>query len=889
MLGRQMTDRVLPTGTVTFLFSDMEGSTRLVQDLGPAAFTRILEQHNALLREAFAGHGGTERGTQGDSFLVLFPEAPAAIAAAAAAQTGLHAAGWPADATVRVRMGLHTGLGTLGGDDYVGVDVNRAARIAALAHGGQVLLSDATRVLVEDRLPAGVGLRSLGEHGLRGLARPERLHQLTITGVPSDFPALRSSLAAAGNMPARLSSFVGREAELALLDRLLDERRLVTLTGPGGTGKTRLAIELAWRTAARFRDGVWLVRLDAVREPSLVPAAIATAVGLVETPGTTPVERLRDFLADRSILLVLDNFEQVLGAGPIAGELLEGAPGLRIVATSRAPLRLSLEQEFPVAPLSLPGETNGASDARSSDAVRLFIERARRARPAYDPGPDEIGSIAEICRRMDGLPLGIELAAARVGLLPARALAQRLTSRLDLPGSATRDLPERQQTLEAAIAWSHDLLDAPARRLLGHLSVFAGGFRLEEAEAVAGPVDEAGADVIDALSVLVDHSLAEPMAGPDVPRFRLLETIRVFATARLAETTEAPEARRRHALAYLALGEDAARHMPGRGQVPWLDRLAIEHHNLRAALAWAIGTGEAEMAHRLASASWRFWQFRGHVAEGRDVVADVLAMRGGDAPTEWRVRALEAAGGLAWWAADLPGADARYREQLALARSIGDRLGTADALFNLCHTSFILWADAEELAAMRSEARAIYLELGEERSVARLDWSAAYPVMRDGRYAEAAEIVALAAQRFDELEDGYYLPIALASLGGIALASGDLETAIRMGLRCLQGQHAMGDIASITLSLRGAAVLWHVVGEPRAAATIYAAYEAHCRRYGVRPPLNPEAWMGIDLEIDRVLAELPAGATPEDAERGAAMTTDEAIEYITELAAGRRG
>jgi predicted ATPase/class 3 adenylate cyclase len=610
-----MAEGVLPTGTVTFLFSDMEGSTRLVQDLGPTTFTEVLERHNAVLREAFGRHGATERGTQGDSFLVMFPEAPAAVAAAADAQRALAGTEWPAAAMVRVRMGLHTGIARLGGDDYVGVDVNRAARICGLGHGGQVLLSDATRALTADDVPDGVSVRSLGQHRLRDLDRPEPLHQLVIEGLPADFPPLAAADGPVGNLPSRLTSFVGRDRELGTLERLLDDAALVTLTGPGGAGKTRLAIETARRRAVQFDDGAWLVRLEGVEDPELVLDAIAGTCSLVESPQTTALERLQAFLAGRSILLVLDNFEHLMPAAERIHALLERAgPDVRVIVTSRAPLRIGLEQEFAVGQLD------------PSDAIGLFVERARRADPTFGLTDENRGAVGEICDHLDGLPLGIELAASRIGLLPAPVIADQLTRRLDLPGVAPRDLPARQRTLTDAIAWSNSLLDEPARRLLERLSVFAGGFRLEELEAVGGPSLELGAQPIDALSDLVEQSLVEPIPGPDVPRYRLLETIQRFGAGRLAERDETSQARDRHARAYLALAEEAARNMPSRHQVPWLDRMTVDHDNLRAAFGWALERDDAELAHRLLAASWRFWQFRGHVTEGVARASEVLAM-----------------------------------------------------------------------------------------------------------------------------------------------------------------------------------------------------------------------------------------------------------------------
>jgi predicted ATPase/class 3 adenylate cyclase len=872
-----VTERTLPTGTITFLASDMEGSTRLVQAVGPAVFRGILEQHNAILRTAFETRGAVERGTQGDSFLVMFREAPAALAAAAEAQLALSQATWPLDTGVRVRMGLHTGVATLGGDDYVGIDVHRAARIASAAHGGQVLLSDATRALAEPDLPPGTTLRALGEHKLRDVARPERLSQLVIDGVPSQFPPIQTGDAAAGNLPSRLTAFIGREAELAELGRLIQESRLITLTGTGGTGKTSLAIEFASAHARAFPQGAWLVRLDALSDPALVAPAIAGALGLLESPGQSISDRLLEYLGDRSILLVLDNFEQVLPAASLVGDLLQASPGLTILVTSRAALRLSAEQEFPVAPLALPGPIEPLADAFRSPAVQLFVERARRVRPDYTLTPEDAPAVAEICRRLDGLPLGIELAASRVALLPPRAIAARLAEQLELPGAAARDVPARQRSMERAIAWSYDLLEPHNQRLLDRLSVFRGGCRLEEAELVCGPAVELGVDVLDGLAVLVEHSLVQAAPGPDGARFRLLETIRAYAGARLGERGETAEIERRHATAYLDLVEAAASHLPGGDQRVLLDRLTAEHDNLRAALAWTIDHDETELAMRLGVGSWRFWQLRGHIEEGRTAMNRVLAMPGADAATRWRVRALEADGGLRYWSADLPGADARYREQLELARRLDDVAGTADALFNQEHTRSLLEGSTEDAGQLIDEAERLYYQIGDERSAARLEWTRLNLALARGESGLEDRMLA-ARRRFEALGDDWYVSLTLGTLAWSALARGDFHNALRWWLGSLNMSHTMGDIATVTVGFRAAAIVVGQLGMLREAITILGAFEALCARYGVRPPaLFEEITPG--LEVLPIGLEDDPGATA----RGAAMSFDEAVDYVTSV------
>lgn len=869
-----MAERVLPTGTVTFLFSDMEGSTRLVRDQGPAVFAELLERHNEILRSAFAAHAGVERGTQGDSFLVMFPEAPAALAAAADAQRALAATDWPKGAPVRVRMGLHTGIARLGGDDYVGLDVHRAARIADLGHGGQVLLSDATRALTANDLPAGVTVRSLGSHLLRDLERPEPLHQLVIEGLPTEFPPLAAADAVAGNLPRRLTTFIGREHELEALERLLGKSPLVTITGPGGTGKTRLAIELARRTIHAYPDGVWLVRLEGVEDPALVPDAIAATFGLLESRGTSPMQRLHGFLSDRSILVLIDNFEHLMSAAPAVNELLEAGPGLRIVVTSRAALRLGLEQEFPLSPLGQP------------EAIGLFVERARNADPSFGLTDENRAGVADVCDRLDGLPLGIELAAARIGLLPPTVLAEQLTRRLDLPGVGPRDLPARQRTLTETIAWSCGLLDEPARTLLERLSVFAGGFRLAEVEAVGHPAAELGAEPLEALSALVEQSLLEQIPGPDVPRFRMLETIQRFAGERLAERQATDAALERHARAYLALAEEAASHLPGRDQIPWLDRMQIDHDNIRAAFAWAIEHDDAELAHRLLSACWRFWQFRGHVTEGRARADEVLATPGGDVTTAWRMWALDAAGGLAWWSGDVANADAFYKRQLDVARALDDLRGIADALFNLTHTSFLVaGGDFTVVEPLQAEAIAIYSELGDELALTRVEFTKAYTISFQGRDDEARAIIAAALPVFERAGDEFYIALAGTALGGMALSEGDLPAAIRIGLRGLQSNWVMGDVASITLALRAAAAVWLMADRLEQAATMFGAYEGHRRRYGIAPPMDPDLYMGLAGSTEDLLAVVDRPEFQAARERGEAMSTDAVMTYLFDEAA----
>ena len=880
-----MRERPLPTGTVTFLFTDIEGSTRLVQDLGPGAYAELLARHHSILRDAFAQHAGIERGTQGDSFLELFTEAPAAVAAAVDAQRALDAATWPDGAEVRVRMGIHSGLGALGGDDYVGLDIHRAARMAAAAHGGQVVVSDATRSLVEGHLPDGVELLSLGEHELRDVDRAEPIYQVLGEGLRSEFPPLKSAASSGrGNLPPRLTSFIGRDQELDALAALLASNRLLTLVGPGGTGKTSLAIELLRRESGRFRDGTWFVALESVRDAELVSGVLAATFGLVSGSGSETVDdRLTRFLASRSLAVVIDNFEQVLDAAPLLPGLLRAAPDVTIVVTSRTPLRVAGEQEFPVPPLGVPPPGLTVDDARAIDAIRLFEDRAARVRPGYRLTADDVDAVAEVCRRLDGLPLGIEIAASRMALLPASDIAERLGRRLDLPGAGSRDAPERQRTLQGAIAWSYDLLRDPERRLLERLSVFGGSFGVPEAEAVAGPPEELGVEVLEGVSTLVEQSLVQPAPSTLGARFRLLATMRMFAADRLDERGEAAELGRRHAETYLAIAEEIAPHLPGPGQAFRLDRLAEEQDNLRAALEWSIRQGEVQLAQRYTGAVWRFWQGRGHVEEGWATVQRVLAMPGADAPTPARLALLDGAGGIAWWKGNIAAADGFYEEQVELARSLGDQRGLAQGLFNLSH-SRVVGSDPAGSEAIRAEAIQLYEEIGDARGAARVGWIAANVLTMTDPAAATTMLEGLLA-RYVELDDRFYIAMASGTLSWSLIGTGQYEPALDHALRTVELAREAGDIGAATIAVREVQIVFHLLGGVRPAAILEGAFEFLSNRYGIStPPAFSEytrrMWPGPEA-IRKTL-----GSDTYEALRsmGAAMTLDEIAILIEESA-----
>ncbi len=600
----------LPTGTVTLLFTDIEGSTRLLRRVGDA-YANLLAEHRRLLTDAFEHHSGTIVDSEGDAFFVAFASARDAVAGAEAGQRALIRHPWPGEEELRVRMGLHTGEPRLVDGRYVGLDVHHAARVMAAGHGGQVLVSESTRALLDD----GSRLRDLGEHRLKDLSHPQRLYQLEVDGLPTAFPPLKTLDNRPTNLPVQPNELIGRERELEEAEALLSNGlRVLTLTGPGGTGKTRLALQLAADVVEEFPDGVFFVSLAPVRDWELVAPTIARTLGLREQPGETVLETLDGYLGDKELLLVLDNFEQVLAAAPAVAGLCASASRLKLLVTSRTPLRLSGERTYPVPPLEL------------AESVRLFAARAHAAALDFDVTDENEDAVSGICRRLDGLPLAIELAATRIRSLPPPALLRRLDQRLKLLTGGAQDLDERQRTLRATIDWSYELLPQAERDLFARLGVFVGGSKLDAAEALCEAIE---IDVLDGLQSLVEKSLLRQRPDPDgEPRFWMLETIREFALGLLDEVGTLAEARRAHAGWFLALAEHVDLASRTGDQAALFDLLDADNANLRAAVDLGEETGDNELLLRLATALWGFWATRGHIAEGTTVLENALALVG---------------------------------------------------------------------------------------------------------------------------------------------------------------------------------------------------------------------------------------------------------------------
>ena len=687
----------LPTGTVTFLFTDIEGSTRLLQELGDR-YAEVLAEHHRELRAVWLRHEGFEVDTQGDAFFVAFGRASDAVAAAADAQRAL--AGGP----VRVRMGLHTGEPLRTGESYVGIDVHRAARIAAAGHGGQVLLSQATADL------AGADARDLGLHRLKDLSAPERLFQLGV----EDFPPLKTLHET--NLPIPATPFLGREREIDQIAALLlrPDVRLVTLTGPGGSGKTRLALQAAAAAADHYDRGVWWVPLASIGDPALVESTASQALGSKDA--------LSAAVGDKRLLLLLDNFEHLLDAAEGVGQAIASCPRLTVFVTSREPLHLDGEWEVAVDPL------------REREAVELFVQRAAAVRSDFAAN----GEVAEICRQLDCLPLAIELAAARVKVLTLPALLERLEQRLPVLAGGSRSAPERQRTLRATIAWSHDLLMPAEQDLFARLALFAGGCTLEAAEEICG------AD-LDGIASLVDKSLIRRSGA----RYWMLETIREFAADRLEELEDVAELRDRHAAWYVALGERARPELQARRGREWHDRLDAEHANLRAALEHLLASQDTESVLRLTGAVWMFWATRGHWTEGRRFLAAALALNG-DVNPELLIDAYWGAAILAIWQGDVDEGEQWAMDLLELSRK--EDLLRAEAV--AVHTLAMAAPDGDR-------ARTLY-----EESL-------------------------VLARRAD---DGWLVSAALNNLGGLYLREGDYERAIELFEESLAIGEARGDL-----------------------------------------------------------------------------------------------
>jgi predicted ATPase/class 3 adenylate cyclase/Tfp pilus assembly protein PilF len=863
-----------PSGTLTFLFTDIEGSTRL-WEAQPETMRSALARHDALLRSAIEENGGHVFKTVGDAFCAAFPTAPSALAAALHVQRALVAEAELAP--LHVRMALHTGTAEQRDGDYFGPPLNRVARLLAAGHGGQVLLSNTTRELVRDSLPEGTGLRDLGEHRLKDLVRPEHIFQLDAAGLPPEHPPLKSLNPRPHNLPVQPTPLIGRERELREILEWLQGGavRLLTLTGPGGTGKTRLALQAAAELVEEFPDGVFFVNLAPVRDAALVPSAIAQVLGVREAGGRPLAEILQEHLGDKRLLLVLDNFEQITDAAPVVAGLLSAAPGLQVLATSRIALRLRGEQEFGVPPLSLPDPKRlpRLEQLTQYDAVRLFLERARAVKPDFMVSNENAPAVAEICHRLDGLPLAIELAASRIRILPPQAMLARLQSRLKLLTGGARDLPQRHQTLRGAIAWSYDLLSEGEQVLFRRLSVFAGGRTLEAIEQVCNAEGEL--DVIEGVSSLVEKSLLRQEEDAEgEPRFVMLETIHEFAREALDESGEAADIRRRHAEFFLALAQAAEQHWYDAEQGRWLARMETEHDNFRAALRGCLDAGQAETAGLMAETLWTLWYRQNQYREGRQWLQDVLSAGGLSSRT--RAAMLYGAGVLARLQGDFTAARPLLEESLSLSREQEDMNAVTRALIDLGAVA-AEQDDLEHAEALYEEAAARSHESGKHRTVATVLNNLGNVATRRFDYARAESLYRESLVLARQLKDASGTGLALANLGYVTYRQGDLSGARTHLREALRSAREAGFLFLATHGLAHLAEVESTAGAWERAARLFGVAEARFAAMGSH--VSRQRREAYDQRLAAVRDQLGESAWEQARQEGAALPFEEAIAY----------
>jgi predicted ATPase/class 3 adenylate cyclase len=847
----------------TFLFADIAGGARLWQHDHRAA-ARAVEQYEGILRDAISQGGGDVFKTVGDTVCARFADPHGAVRAALLAQRAIAGATWPPGAEVHARVALHSGQAVERGGDFFGPPVNQVARLLQAAHGGQTLLSDTVYARLIGRLPEDATCRDLGRHTLRDVQAPIRIFQLDPLGSACDFPPLATLEYDPQNLPAQMTSFIGRETEWNALRDLLtrDDIRLITLTGPGGVGKTRLALQLATESRERFPDGRFLVQLAATSQASQVARTIADTLDIREVREDALPVTISEWMADRSLLLILDNFEQVREAAPLVGRLLAGCSRLTVLVTSRVRLRLTGEQEYEVPPLTKPAHANTPIEELARiEAVQLFVNRARATRPQFALTAANAPSLAGICQRLDGLPLAIELAAARSKRIPPERMLDQLDDRFGFLTQGSRDLPPRQQALRAAIDWSFDLLSPEHQALFQRLGIFAGGFTLDAAEEVLNPAISGAAatfyDVLDGVSTLVDNSLLQVITAPNGdPRYLMLETIRAYARQRLTASGEFDTFARHHANWMRRLARESRAHWRHTDEIAWLARLETETDNLRAALDWLAARPDPVPHVDLTAAIWWFWTNRGHLPEGRAQLERALARSGGERSPGWAdaltgagvtaylqgdwttasgyfaqalprlreagddrglVRALNNAGNVALLRDDPDVAAAHYDEALDILRRTGDKAVMGIVLSNLGRTA--RHQGSYDLARRRfAEAIAVQEEIGEERgrittiaNLADLLFDLEQMDEAEARYQEARD-------GYAALNDRHSTAYALERLAQFAIRHGDWQTAQSQIDEALAIFDDVGDEDGTASMLLVLAELQRTQGDPASAA-----------------------------------------------------------------------
>jgi predicted ATPase/class 3 adenylate cyclase len=864
--------RNLPIGTITFLFTDIEGSTILWERF-PETMPAVIARHDELLYTIMQENGGIVFKTVGDAFYVVFQTAGEAVMAALKAQQALVREPWPQKiAPLRVRIALHTGEAESRDNDYFGQTLNRVARILSAGHGGQILLSQTTVSLLRGLALADVTLQDLGEHRLKDMQHPEHIFQLVIPDLPSTFPPLKTLDRHPNNLPTQLTPFVGREENLHAVYTLLMQKhvRLVTLTGPGGVGKTRLALQVAANVADAFEDGVYFVELETVREASALTSVIAKTLRIRDTGDQPGIELLQASLKGH-ILLILDNFEQIVDAAPLLLELLMACHQLKILVTSRAALHVSGEYEYYVAPLLVPTMKPpfNLAELAQNEAVSLFIQRARTGKPDFQLTRTNAASVVAICTELDGLPLAIELAAARINLLPPQALLKRIGQRFKLLTGGERDRSARQQTLRGAIAWSYELLDAHEKILLEQLSIFTEGCTLEAIEAVCTAAEEPDHDLLDTLYSLMNKSLLQQHEQENgEPRFVLLHSVREYALEQLQKKGETESLQQRHARYCLELAEQGASDLTGSEQKLWQVHLEQEQQNLEAALQWYTAQKQTELGLRLAGALWPFWLMHGHLQQ--HYVSLTKLLNASDVSTvsiPVRARAFEGASRLALRlnksehaaayaeemlqlgqalddkeiisSAYIMQADIAMRQgdsqqavqlleqSLQIRRALGDRHGMASLLNNLGNLE-LGQGHLDRAATLQEKSLALLREAGDERGIARVLTHLAKVELLREHYEQATILYEESVKRCRASGDAQGTATALFSLGMVAFCQNNYAQAIKLYKESLMQFRDLDDQSGIAICL----------GEIAQIASIWQQFEHATRLFAQAQSVN---------------------------------------------------
>jgi predicted ATPase/class 3 adenylate cyclase len=842
-----MTD--LPTGTITFLYTDIEGSTRLWEQQ-PAEMHSALQRHDAILRQAIEANAGQVFRTVGDAFCAAFSAAPQAVAGAVEAQRLLYAEAWQLERPIRVRIALHTGAAEVQNGDYVGSSLNRIGRLLPVCYGGQTLLTQATEQLARDHLPVGVRLLDLGGHRFRDLVQPERIYQLVMPELPERFPPLKTLDTIPNNLPPQLTSFIGRQRELEEIGSLLKTNRLVTLTGPGGTGKTRLSLQSAAASLESFPDGAWLVELAPLADPALVPQSVASVLSLREKPGQTLLEVLQEYLCERSLLLVLDNCEHLVETcALLAGDLLHACPRLKVMASSREALGIAGEIAYQVPSLSLPRSesTMDVEELLKYEAVRLFVERATAVNTHFVLNAQNAASVVQICRRLDGVPLAIELASARVKIFSPEQIARRLDDRFRLLTGGSRTALPRQQTLQALIDWSYDLLSEQEKTLFRRLSVFAGGWSFEAAETICsgefgpGLGIETG-EILDLLASLANKSLVMVDDLGDETRYRYLETVRQYASEKILGSGEAARVRDLH-LAYYAArsyqgGKIRYRFLAENSEwIAWVER---EQDNLRLAQEWALEHDPEKALQMVLLGS--YWgqsgfgtEILGYTRRARERAESLSDFHGEITPLRQELLSLSwmTEGGLLLSIGEYPASIEALNHSLALSRPLRSDMLVATAL-GLMTVAYSLSGKAQEAVAVIEEGTTLARRLDDLGLLSLFISSRARTLLQLQGYAAAHEMLLQSMAEFDRDESQYSGAMVRLMLGETALLAGDHRSAQRSYNESNAIFTRYGDRQFMTVSLSGMADVARATGDLPGATSLYCEVIANWVTMGNR-------------------------------------------------------